>query len=355
MSRQSSATERLRFTTEDDLVVIEHDYRVCTRCVLPESFPGIGFGVNGVCSYCEDEDETLEYDREAVQAAFDRWVTPGRPERSHDCLLLFSGGKDSSLALIRLVREHGLRVLAFTVDNGFLARRTGENMRRVLDATGADHVMLRPSRKLMHGVYRTALSADLGAETTKYSTAACGSCIGLVLSAGLRTAEGYGIPLLAGGWTPGQFTTSAFVPVPFLRDVARRNLDPITLASPDLETGLDGWRPSETGSPFGLVNPLYGEEYVEEQVLAELERHGWRAPEDTDSCSTNCRLNGLLVLDHLRRHGYHPYVYEIAHHVRLGGLTREEALHKLSRLRVRPATVGAVAVELDVPAPVPSA
>jgi hypothetical protein len=79
--------------------------------------------------------------------------------------------------------------------------------------------------------------------------------------------------------------------------------------------------------------------------------HGWRAPEETDSCSTNCRLNGLLIIDHLRKYGYHPYVYELAHHVRLGAMSRTEALDKLRHIKVPAASVGPVAVELGIPSP----
>ncbi|HEY8983164.1 MAG TPA: hypothetical protein VIU15_26745, partial [Streptomyces sp.] len=72
-------------------------------------------------------------------------------------------------------------------------------------------------------------------------------------------------------------------------------------------------------------------------------------PKETDSCSTNCRLNSLLIVDHINRHGFHPYVYEMAHHVRLGALGRDEALAKLGDLGVAPETVSAVSVELGMP------
>ena len=343
---------RVRLTDDGGHVVVDHDQRVCGRCVLPETFPDIEFDGDGVCSYCRDEAERLHHSKDMVRDILQRTVEGAGAERSYDCLLLFSGGKDSSLALLRLVREYGLRVLAFTLDNGFLAKVTADNMRRVLDATGADHLVLRPHQGLMHGVYRTALSTSFGPDTTKYSTAACGSCIGLVLSAGMRTAAAYGIPLLAGGWTPGQFTTSAFVTASFLREVADRNLDPVKLASPELIHGLDTWQAPSAAGPAGLVNPLYADDYTEEQALTELKECGWLPPQDTDSCSTNCRLNGLLIVDHLQRHGYHPYVYELAHHVRLGAMTRPDALEKLRRLKVRPDAVGAVAVELGIPSPV---
>ncbi|MCA1221460.1 hypothetical protein [Streptomyces sp. 8L] len=337
-----------RFTTEHDTVIVDMDAQVCARCVLPENFPEAALDTDGICHYCRSDSERIEVSGEAVSTVLDRAQKQGA---DYDCVLLYSGGKDSSLALIELAVTRGLRVLALTLDNGFLATVTAANMRAVLDSVGADHIVLRPQRNLMQGVYRSALTGDFGPETVKYSTAACGSCIGMVFAAGMRTAASYGVPLLAGGWTPGQLTTSAFVPTSFLREVVSRNLDPVRLGSPELAPGLDTWTQDSGELPHGLVNPLYATNYSEARTLAVLAEHGWRAPRDTDSCSTNCRLNGLLILDHIRKYGYHPYVYEMAHHVRIGAMSRQEALAKLRHTDVGVASVGAVAVELGIPSP----
>ncbi|MFC0542581.1 hypothetical protein [Kutzneria chonburiensis] len=338
------------FTDDNGAVVVHANHPICTRCVLPEHFPGADFDSDGVCEYCRSEAERVDHSRDevgAVLAESRRRAGDG----DHDVVLLYSGGKDSSLSLIQLVTEHGLRVLALTLDNGFLSQVTAANMSAVLDSVGADHIIVRPRRHVMHGVYRSALTGTFGPETVKYSTAACGSCIGMVFAAGMRTAASYGVPLLAGGWTPGQLTNSAFVPTTFLREVIDRNIDPVRATAPELSTDLDAWTRDSGELPVGLLNPLYATGYTEAGALKVLADHGWSAPEDTDSCSTNCRLNGLLIIDHIRRFGYHPYVYEMAHHVRIGAMTREEALHKLSNVNLRTSAVGAVAVELGIPSP----
>jgi len=338
------------FTDVGGDVVVHTDQAVCTRCVLPESFPGARFDADGVCEYCRTEAQRVDDSHQQI----DTVLTECRSRaagRDYDVVLLYSGGKDSSLSLIHLVEKHRLRVLALTLDNGFLSTVTAANMSSVLDSVGADHIIVRPRRHVMHGVYRSALTSTFGPETVKYSTAACGSCIGMVFAAGMRTAASYDVPLLAGGWTPGQLTDAAFVPATFLREVIGRNIDPVRATTPQLSADLDAWTRDSGDLPIGLVNPLYAAEYTEAGVLKALEGHGWRAPKDTDSCSTNCRLNGLLIVDHIRKFGYHPYVYEMAHHVRIGAMTREAALDKLSNVNLRTSAVGAVAVELGIPSP----
>ncbi|WNV85802.1 hypothetical protein [Umezawaea sp. Da 62-37] len=340
-------------TAPDGEVTIDYGPRVCTRCVLPAAFPGIGFDDDGVCSYCRDENERVGTTVEAVRSGIADALAGADPAHQYDCVALYSGGKDSSLALVRLSQDHGLKVLALTVDNGFLSDAAGENMRRIVDATGVDHVLFRPRRGFTSGLYRTSLEVDFGTETTKYSTSACGSCISLVLSIGIRFARTHAAPLLAGGWTAGQFTTSPVVGIAFLEDVIGRHFDPIGLATAEHDDELRAWRPGPGAHPVGLVNPLYAEQdYSEAAVVRELRSHGWEAPADTDSCSTNCRLNGLLIVDHVRRHGFHPYAYELAHHVRLGLLRREDAMGKMERIGVRAPQVRAVALELGLTGPV---
>lgn len=344
-----SPAPSVRVEVVDNDLKIHYDQQICSRCILPATFPDVTFDDTGLCSYCRDESERIVVAQSAVDEAVESALAAASPDRDYDCLVLYSGGKDSSLALSIARRQLGLRVLAFTLDNGFLSAGTGENMRRILDELGVDHVLFRPPGTVMRPLYRISMGLSFGTETTKYSTAGCGSCISMVLATGLRFATAHRIPLLVGGWTPGQFTTSPLCSVSFLDDVVRRHFDPLTAASPSLADELAAWRrPSDAARPAGLLNPLYASPYSERDTVAALAELGWKKPPDTDSCSTNCRLNGLLIVDHVRKHGYHPYAYELAHHVRLGALAREEALHKVSRVGVDPDRLNRVADELGV-------
>lgn len=338
----------MQFVAVDGELHIKYDEQICTKCILPRSFPGLSFDAHGVCSYCTDSQEQIDTRKQAITEGVKAALSTASADRSYDGLALYSGGKDSSLALAAAQRDFGLRILAFTLDNSFLSKTTGENMRHVLDNLGIDHVVFRPPRRVMRPIYQISMSLEFGSDTTKYSTGGCGSCISMVLATAMRFAAAHNIPLLVGGWTPGQLTTSPLVPVSFLRDIVDRHFDPLTAASTDLGDQLATWRDSTRVAPVGLVNPLYVTQYSEEAAVSELGTIGWKAPTDTDSCSTNCRLNGLLIIDHIKKYGFHPYVYELAHHVRLNALSRAEALEKVSNIGVHPATLDKLAKELGV-------
>ena len=69
--------------------------------------------------------------------------------------------------------------------------------------------------------------------------------------------------------------------------------------------------------------------YDESMILENIKKFGWVAPEDTDSNSSNCLLNAYANDVHIRKYGFHPYVWEIANMVREGVMTRQEGYEKI--------------------------
>jgi hypothetical protein len=77
------------------------------------------------------------------------------------------------------------------------------------------------------------------------------------------------------------------------------------------------------------IHPLAFFEYNEAKIMQELRDFGWQAPSDTDTNSSNCLLNAFANQCHLRRHGFHPYVWEIANMVRQKVMDRDEGIEKI--------------------------
>jgi hypothetical protein len=162
----------------------------------------------------------------------------------------------------------------------------------------------------------------------------------LVKSYLLKTAIEMRVPLIAYGWSPGQapvqssvFKTNASM----LRQMQIAMRKPINrivgdklssffLQESHYKSHLDC---RSNGFPY-LIHPLAFLDYQEEDILTEIKGMGWVDPEDTDSNSTNCLLNGFANQIHINEYGYHPYACEIAGLVREGYLQRAEGLKKLS-------------------------
>jgi len=83
--------------------------RRCARCIVPETMPFIEFDEDGVCSLCRD------YQRREVKGVkeLEKLVSKFRKGNGEaDCIVSFSGGRDSCYALHYAVKELGLKPLA---------------------------------------------------------------------------------------------------------------------------------------------------------------------------------------------------------------------------------------------------
>ena len=118
--------------------------QLCVNCVLPETFPGIKFDSEGVCSHCRAYKgaEAVDAQKTKYREKFERLWGERRQDAAYDCLVCYSGGKDSSYTLDLMVRKYGARALAVTIDNGFVSARAVENIRAVVESVGADPLLV---------------------------------------------------------------------------------------------------------------------------------------------------------------------------------------------------------------------
>jgi N-acetyl sugar amidotransferase len=72
-----------------------------------------------------------------------------RGKNSYDCILPFSGGKDSVWTLYYVVKELGLKPLVVSFDHGFYRANLLNNRERVLKKLGVDSLVFTPNWKLV--------------------------------------------------------------------------------------------------------------------------------------------------------------------------------------------------------------
>jgi len=79
------------------------DIKRCKRCILPESLPSVKLDKNGICNHCNTYDrlfsnwKDVKSQRKKEFEDLLEWAK--RLNRNYDCLILLSGGKDSTYAL----------------------------------------------------------------------------------------------------------------------------------------------------------------------------------------------------------------------------------------------------------------
>lgn len=122
----------------------------CTRCGLPETHETISFDAEGVCNICrQHEFKQDKIDWTANKRALDALVEEHRGKYDYDCIVPFSGGKDSTWTLYYLVKEYGLKPLVVRFDHGFLRPNLEENVKRTLRRLGVDFLSFTPNWKVV--------------------------------------------------------------------------------------------------------------------------------------------------------------------------------------------------------------
>jgi len=309
----------------------------CVICGLPETFPNIRFDEEGVCNFCRAYrgKEKLEQAKEKFRNKFEKLLAEKRRTGGYDCLMAYSGGKDSSYTLKVLKEQYELRTLALTMDNGFISPRTMENIRNVVENLGIDHILYKPRFDILKKLFGSAKDSDIyPPKTLERASTICTTCMGLVKFITLRLAIESGIPFIVYGWSPGQapIEASIFKNNPsMIKSMQSVLLEPMRrIVGDDILNYFLTEEHFESPERFPYnISPLAFLEYDEEKILEEIKALGWIKPEDTDPNSTNCLLNSFGIQVHRKRFRFHPYAFELANLVREGYMDRDEAIERL--------------------------
>ena len=181
--------------------------RRCKICILPINFPHVTFDNKGVCSLCHSYKRKRENNRlkKEYRDKFEKLVRKLAGKKRYNVLMCYSGGKDSTYALSILKNVYKLKILAFTLDNGFVPERTYVNIRNVIEKLDVDHILFKPRFDILKKIFKKAMKEFLYPQKAiERASAICTSCIGLVKYTALKLAIEKEIPFVGFGWSPGQ-------------------------------------------------------------------------------------------------------------------------------------------------------
>ena len=138
----------------------EVDLKRCTRCLLPETLPFITFDKQGVCNHCrnyEKEGDSVEGE-EALEKILGRYRSP---TGGLDCLVGFSGGRDSCYGLYYLKKHQNMHPLTFIYDWGMVTDLARRNQARVCGILGIEQIVVSADIKKKREYIRKNLEAWL--------------------------------------------------------------------------------------------------------------------------------------------------------------------------------------------------
>ena len=309
------------------------EVKYCRQCGLASNCPGTRIDASGVCNLCRD----YEKYRDRAQAYFRSLdalreilaEARHRPSRRYDCMMLLSGGKDSTYALYQ-VAGIAQRVLAVTLDNGFVSEGAKANIAGVVTSLGIDHRYLQTPA--MNAIFVDSLE--------RHSNV-CQGCFKTLYTLAVETALEEGIPFIVTGLSRGQFFETRLTPVQFQEN----RFDVEAIDQTVLEARMAYHRIDDGVSRLLNVDMFKDDTIFEkvrfldfyrycdvslQEVYAFLAEHApWIRPEDTGR-STNCLINDAGIYVHKQKEGFHNYALPYSWDVRLGHKQRDEALDELN-------------------------
>lgn len=304
----------------------------CVACGISSRTPGSDLDEKGICKDCRDyevlSDQVERYFNEPddLRALLRRTASPGRGK--YDCVVLTSGGKDSTYMLYQMVREFGVRPIVFTLDNGYLSERAISNVKEACEDLGVDLE-----------VGSTPHMGDIFADSLRRHCNVCNGCFKTIYTLSMSLARRVGVSTIVTGLSRGQLFETRLSDTFRARQFDPEQIDRMVTDARKVYHHVDDavYRLLDTAlfeddQIFDEIRFIDFYRYVDvplSEVYEYLEqRTVWRRPDDTGR-STNCLINDAGIYVHNRIRGYHNYALPYSWDVRLGHKERLVAMDEL--------------------------
>lgn len=169
----------------------------CKSCLLPETYETIEFNENGcnICNGASFKNKNIDWDKRKKE--LDKLIDKYKGKYSYDCIVPFSGGKDSTFTLYYLIKNYGIKPLVVRFNHGFMRKIVRENNENTFKKLGVDVIDFTPNWKVVKLLMK---------ESFDRKTDFCWHCHTGIFSYPIRTALIHKVPLILWGETQSEIT-----------------------------------------------------------------------------------------------------------------------------------------------------
>jgi len=312
--------------------------KICKRCILPESNPDVRLNNEGVCNICKDHEKTKnsEEDIKPLETDFIKLLKMYKSRGKYDCLVMCSGGKDSTSSLYYMKKRYKLNPLAFTFDHGFETEEAINNVRNAVEKLGVDFLFFKSDfmKDMFSKILKTGSKAII-----------CHLCSMWYMQLSFDIAARYDIPIIVAGWTKGQSSKQGImtkcgcnIHAPEYSSMANATIEFLNTHMKDDPKYKDFPKSMEEvlirakrRQKCAVLSPHWYLPFDQETYVETIKKElNWRYTKDSyPAKTTNCLLNFISVYNSMKYYGYTHYHVEMSKLIREGLITREEALKDL--------------------------
>jgi len=142
MSRDENLIPEFQFNQNEEALLEYNEnlsIRRCTKCVLPETMPYIKFDTEGVCNYCH---HYKVRNKPKPKEELFKLVESYRREHGEDCIVPFSGGRDSCYGLHLIMKELEMKPVTYTYDWGMVTDLGRRNISQMCGDLGVENIIV---------------------------------------------------------------------------------------------------------------------------------------------------------------------------------------------------------------------
>jgi hypothetical protein len=321
----------------------------CNKCILPATYPGIKFNEKGVCQYCTETPEKLNYvGLEPFVETINKYLLSKKDRnKKYDCLLGFSGGRDSTYLLYILTKELGMNVLCYSADHGYVPDVTKLNMKSATDILKST-LVIEPHDYLKKSI-KHVLSTWIHRPSLPMIETFCTGCKRGVESGTINFAKTNKIPVVIRGETPFEYPHYRFN---LMKLYSGQGWFPMILGYMACVAKNPRWFLNATYvytqvkdyllfhdfknnfRKHGLIllEPFFNNiKWDEKQVMSTIEKelHWSKNPKSVSSWRTDCSIALLKLYVYNEILGFNDRTVGLSYLIRDGQITREAALKRI--------------------------
>jgi len=321
-----------------------HEQYICKNCILVDGSFGIELNSEGICNYCEDPTyKTTNWWKTQITEKMKEnglrdWnsvielMRSRQEEKKYDCIVGYSGGKDSTALLYTVVHDYGFNPLAVTIDSGFIPDTAFENMKDTLKKISVDHIVIDGAKETFRKLYQWVFTNQDSNDLT-LTRNLCDNCGDLVHSLVVREAIKREIDIILFGYSPDEIRRY-FYEIP--QHEIEHDWKP-SFINRELFTEEDRkhyFTPEdfENHTVPRIILPYHVIDYCEEDIIQLIESKNLVKKGNSSTLKTSCHVIAAALFYDLNRFGALPYTLQFAELIRQDPSIRKKWLITLKRL-----------------------
>ena len=303
---------------------------ICSNCILPNGFLGVSLNTRNLCNFCEDPAyKTPSFGKTIIKDEYRKkyledWnqtireMQANKGKQEYDCVLGYSGGKDSTALLDTFINEYKLNPFLVTLDTGFMTDVAKQNIKDTLSKMNLhdDHIFIEDAIPTFSKLYKYFFFNHQSNEKA-LTVNICHTCTDLIHTLIIKEAMKRNLSHVIIGFSPDQINR-------YFYETNREDTIADGTPNPDFQKEFDDVDVNcyfteeeiHSGKIPRVLYPYHVIDYDENEIINRVETKGLIQVGKADPVLTNCHVVKAALLYDLHRYGGLTYMLQYAELVR---------------------------------------